>query len=157
MRKFQFILAALFILLGTNIAFSQTMTFVVTEAEGESSDFSKQIALYTDVDLQKDGEIMILIKPNGEVLKDFNTTTYYEAVTSQEEIDKRTNKIAGSKIAIVTIDVANNQLTLIIGEVVNNPNEILKSTAMSLCGLDFSSKAALFDMETKIAIYCVKN
>ena len=156
MKKLQFILAALFILLGTSNAFSQTMTFVITEAEGESSDFNKQIALYTDVDLQKGSDIKTLIKPNGDVIKNFDTTKYYEGVTSQEEVDERTNIIAGSNIAIVSIDIETNQLGLTIGEVINNPQEILKSTSMSLCDLD-SSKAAIFDMDKKLAIYCVKN
>ena len=157
MKKLQFILATLFILLGTSIAASQTMTFVITEAEGESTDFNKQIALYTGVDLEKNYNIMTLIKPNGDVIKDFDTTTYYEGVTSQEEIDELTSKIAGSKIAIVTIDVEANQLTLTIGDVVKGSQEILKTTSMSLCDLDFSSKAAVFDMDKKLAIYCVKN
>ena len=156
MKKLQFILATLFILLGTSIAVSQTMTFVISEADRESTDYNIQIAMYTDVDLEKNDNIMTLIKPNGDVIKDFDTTIYYEGATSQEEIDELTSKIAGSKVAIVTIDVENNQLSLTIGVVVKGSQEILKATAMSLCDLDFSSQAALFDMEKKLGVYCVK-
>lgn len=157
MKKFKFILVTLFFLLITSNVSSQAMTFVITEQEGESSNYTKQIAMYTDVDLEKTGNIMTLIKPNGDVIKNFDTTKYYEEVTSQEEIDELTNKIVGSKIAIVTIGVEENQLTLTIGDVINGQNEILNSTAMSLCDLDFSGKAALFDLDKKLAIYCIKN
>ena len=156
MKKLQFIIVTLFILLGTSNAFSQTMTIVVTASENESSDINKNLATYTDVDFQKDGDIMTLIKPNGEVIKYFDTTTYYENATSQEEVNQLTNNIAGSEIAIVTIDKKNNLLKLTIGDVVNDTKEILKSTALSLCDLDFKSKAAVFDMNKKLALYCVK-
>lgn len=156
MKRLQFILVTLFILLGTSNAFSQKMTFVITEPEGESNDYNKEIALYTDVDLQKNGDIITLIKPNGDVIKNFNATAYYEGVTSQKEIDDLTISITGSKIVAVSINTAKNQLELTIGEVINDPKEILKTTSMSLCDLDFSSKAALFDMEKRLAVYCVK-
>jgi len=157
MKIFKFILTTLLLLLVTSNAFSQTMTFVITEKESKNSEFSKEITVYTDVDLKKSDNIITLIKPNGDVVKNFDTTIYYEGVTSQEEIDELTNKIAGSIIAIVTIDIDTSQLGLTIGEVINNSQEILKSTSMSLCDLDFSSKAAIFDMNKKLAIYCLKN
>lgn len=151
------ILLTLLLFLGRINTFSQnnTMTFVIVTSENGSEEFNKQIALYSDVNLDKETNILTLIKSNGEVVKNFDTSKYYEGAENQAEIEERTRKIVGDILAIVTIDPKNDQLSLTIGHAVFGQEEILETDLMSLTDLDFK-EAALIDMKNKLAIFCVK-
>ncbi len=149
MKKLQFILTTLFILLLTNHAFSQTMNFMVIASGGG------QNAVYNDVARDKTDNIITLFKPNGEVVKDFDLVKYYEGVTSQKEVDELANKIVGSEIAIISIDTENNQLSLAIGDVTNT--DLISPTSISECDLDCISKTSIFDLGKDITIYMHNN
>ncbi len=149
MKKLKFILTALFILLLTNHAFSQTMDFMVVASGGG------QNAVYNDIARDKTDDIITLFKPNGEVVRDFDLAKYYEGDKSQEELEELTNKIVGSEIAIISIDTENNQLSFAIGDVTNT--DIISPTSMSECDLDCISKTSIFDMGKDITIYMHNN
>jgi len=150
MKKLQFILATLFILLLTNHAFSQTMDFMVTASGGG------QNAVYNDVSRDKTINIVTLFKPNGEVVKDFDLYKYYDGVTSQEEMDELTDKIDGYEVAVISINKENNQLILSIGTIAKI-KEIFNLTSRSECDLDSTSKISIFDMKKMTAIYMHNN
>lgn len=128
-------------------------TCVVASSGQNPNDFNNTIATYTDIE-ERENMIITIIKKDGEVMTDVNLETYFQGANSQDEIDARTAELDGSKVAIIAPDRAENQLTLSIGEGVDDPDELLKSSSMSLSDLS-SSKSAVFDMGQKLAIYCV--
>ena len=160
MRNFKII--SVFLLLtafNSNIYSQETSMSVVvnTSNSEENINFLKNLANYPKIDISKTSNHITLIKPDGEVIQDFDTAKFYAGLSTQEEVNEKTKNILGSKIAIITIDIENNILTLSVGEVVEGMKDIFEMNAMTMNDLDFKKNAALLDMKNKIAIYCTKN
>lgn len=119
---------------------------------GDVNTHDRRVALYHDVE-KSNSTMMTLIKPNGEVLENFSTETYFEGVASQAEIEARKKEIVGSKLASVGVD-EQGRLILAIGTIQDSTEELFKSNAMMMGTTD--RLQVLFDMENKISITCNK-
>lgn len=150
------IIGLIFLSILSTASFAKTCV-VATSTDDNPNDYNHTIATYSDVEM-KDGMIMTVITKDGDVLRNLNLETYYDGVTSQEEIDARSARLIGSQMAIISVDKKEGQLSLAIGDgTVPDPkrdDNLIDSSAMSLSDLS-SSKAALFDVKGNLAIYCV--
>ena len=144
------LLAIALLSLLTNSVFAKTC--VVATAKPGSTDFENTIATYTNIET-RETMIMTVITKDGEIMTDLNLETYYDGVTTQEEVDARTKKLKESQISIISIEEEENQLTLAIGTG-QEGEELLKTDVMSMADLS-SSKSAVFDMNKRMTIYCV--
>jgi len=127
-------------------------TCFVAQPEDNPNDYSSNLATFTDVE-KKDGNLIVLIKDNGEVVADFNVEEYYQGATTQEEVDNLTAMIKGSRIAMINTDSATNTLSLAIGRLNGDIEDMLNSSSAVTTDLS-SSKAALFDSTTSLVIFC---
>jgi hypothetical protein len=151
------ILFIVFCMLIISNTFSQSIKLIITQSESQNDDFSKSIATYNDIDTREDIGIMTLIKPNGDVVKHFDLEIYFAHCHNQAEVDELLNKLAGSTFIKVSLSIENDTVQLIIGDIINDSKNMVNISSVSTSGLDFSRETALFDIDKKTAIYCIKN
>ena len=133
------------------ISFSSfSMVCSITEPGGDDNSYDSELARYENV-TQEGKSIMTIIKPNGEILKDYDMGKLYDGAHTWEEMKERTASFAGSKVAIIDIG-DHNQLIISIGNTYNDSRKIMKSNVMVIGSPD--STEVVFDFKNKIAISC---
>jgi len=125
----------------------------VSEASNGTDDFDVHLATYENIE-NSQSPIITIIKKNGKVLTNVDFEKYFKGATTQEEIERRSNELENSRMAIISVDHDEESLNLSTG-LIKKVGEKTIAAAIALGGLD-TSKSAVFDMKNRLSILCLK-